>query len=1024
MMNRFSRSATLVLALSTLSASPALAQYFGRNKVQYEKFDWRIIKTDHFDLFFYPAESVKVTDAGRLAERWYTRHSEMFRHQFDRKSIVFYADHPDFEQTNVVGDQPDESTGGVTEGMRTRVVLPFSGVYHDDDHVIGHELVHVFQYNIAETAPGNGGLARLGALPLWLIEGMAEYFSLGRNDALTAMWMRDAVQQNQFPTIRQLTTDPRFFPYRYGEALWAYIGGRWGDRAIIDVYRTSLRIGWDQALIRALGVTNDSLSKDWAAANRAYYGNIIRDRAPPDSAGTMVISLKKRSEFNIGPSLSPDGKYMAYLTSRTNLFGFDLVLADAATGRIVRKLASPTSDSHFDAISSLNSSGAWSPDGSHFAFIVFHGGNNEIAIVNVRNGDIEKQFKVPGVGGISHLTWSPDGQNLAVAGTHGGISDLFLVNVLSGATRALTDDKYADIHPTFSPDGHSIAFATDRVPETSFQNMTFGDLRLATLDLATGQVTVLPGFSRGKHIDPQYSPDGRSLYFVSDQDGISDVYRLDIAAGTISRLTRLSTGVSGITALSPAISVAARTGRLLFTAFKAQGHEILALDGPQLTGQPVDVSTAAQAASIATLPPGDVAGSMTVSASLRDPITGLQTGGEFHVVPYHPSFSLDMLGQPSAGVTAGGPFGTGFVGGISALFGDQLSDQQIFTDINANGTVKDFGGALFYQNLRHRTNWLTGIQHLPILYGYQYLDATGTSVVTLLQRIFIDQAELSAQYPLSTTRRFETGVTATRLGFSTDSTVQDLFTGQVIDRGTQGGLPAVYYAQPTVAYVGDNSFAAYTSPISGMRFRFEDSPTFGSVAFNTALADMRRYFFLRPFTFAVRGLHYGRYGKDADNYGKISPLYLGEETLIRGYGYGSFLLSECPDNGHCAAFERLLGSKVAVFNSELRIPLFGSSAFGLIDFPYLPLEVSPFFDAGMAWTSDQAPDLAFVRDDNTAPTSCQGTFPCARRIPVFSTGVSFRANVLGYMILETYVAHPFQRPQRPWVVGVQLAPGW
>src|SRR3954466_7038334 len=194
MTTRIGRVAAYVFALVALSGVQTLrAQYFGRNKVQYEKFDWRIIKSDHFDLYFYPAESLKVSDAGRQEERWYPRLSDIFRHQFDRKSIVFYADHPDFEQTNVIGEQPPEGTGGVTEGLRTRVVLPFTGVYRDDEHVIGHELVHVFQYNIAETAPGAGGLARLNALPLWLIEGMAEYFSLGRNHELTAMWMRDAV---------------------------------------------------------------------------------------------------------------------------------------------------------------------------------------------------------------------------------------------------------------------------------------------------------------------------------------------------------------------------------------------------------------------------------------------------------------------------------------------------------------------------------------------------------------------------------------------------------------------------------------------------------------------------------------------------------------------------------------------------------------------------------------------------------------------------------------------------------------
>src|SRR5438093_1505945 len=84
------RTAVFALVFAVLGGglTPANAQYFGRNKVQYEKFDWRIMKSDHFDLYFYPAESIKVRDAGRQEERWYARFSEIFRHQFDRKSIV------------------------------------------------------------------------------------------------------------------------------------------------------------------------------------------------------------------------------------------------------------------------------------------------------------------------------------------------------------------------------------------------------------------------------------------------------------------------------------------------------------------------------------------------------------------------------------------------------------------------------------------------------------------------------------------------------------------------------------------------------------------------------------------------------------------------------------------------------------------------------------------------------------------------------------------------------------------------
>ena len=1043
MTSRFIRPAACVLTLLVAAdVRSADAQYFGRNKVQYEQFDWRILKTDHFDLYFYPAESLKVHDAARQEERWYSRLSDIFRHQFDRKSIVLYADHPDFQQTNVIGDQLSEGTGGVTEGLRTRVVQPFTGVYADDEHVLGHELVHVFQYNIAETAPGQGGLARLSALPLWLIEGMAEYFSLGRNDAHTAMWMRDAVMRDSFPTIKQLTTDPRFFPYRYGQALWAYIGGRWGDRAVVDVYRTALRVGWDQALVRSLGLSSDSLSKDWAAANKAFYSGQLAGRTDPDSAGRTVIHQKDNSEYNVGPTLSPDGRYIAFFTTKTNLFGIDLVLADASNGRIIRQLAGPQNDGHFDAISFLQSSGTFSPDGERFAFIVYDDGDNEITILRTRDGHVEKQFQPRDIGAVLNVAWSPNGRELAISGSKGGISDLYMIDVQTEAVRQLTNDRYADLQPAFSPDGRFLTFATDRAAGTDFERLTFADLQVATLDLASGAVTVRQGFAEGKHINPQFSSDGRSVFFVSDQDGISDIYRMELESGQMFRITRMATGVSGVTGLSPALTVASRAGSLFFTVFEGQGHEIVELPREKMAGEPVTVVTGVRVASAATLPPGDVAGTMTVASYLVDPQTGLLSGADFRIVPYRPSFALDALGQPTVGVTSGGYFGTGVVGGISALWGDQLGDQQIFSAVQANGTVKDFGGALYYQNLKRRLNWLAGIQHIPYLTGYQAAAALANGtyhVQTVLQRIYVDQASLAGQYPFSTTKRFEVSASGTRLGFE-QQVIDEIITpsGSLLDRQIRDaeGMPGLTYAQASAAFVGDNSFAAFTSPISGTRYRFEFGPTFGTVMFNTALADGRRYLFWRPLTLAFRALHFGRYGRDAENYDRLSPIFLGEETLIRGYGYGSFTPDECVSAtpnaaSRCPVFDRLVGSRVGVTNIELRIPVFGTSGFGLVNFPYLPLEVSPFFDAGIAWTGDQSPEFRFTSEANGIPQQCatsstqQGFLvPCAERIPVFSTGLSFRANILGYMILETYIAKPFQRPNKDWVVGVQLAPGW
>ena len=137
-----------LLFLST--ASPAHAQYFGRNKVQYKEFKFEVLKTEHFDIYFYEEERENAARVGRMAERWYARLSHVFEHQMrTRQPLVLYASHPDFEQTNVVGGMIGEGTGGVTEGLKRRVVLPLAGTLAETDHVLGHELVHAFQYDIS-----------------------------------------------------------------------------------------------------------------------------------------------------------------------------------------------------------------------------------------------------------------------------------------------------------------------------------------------------------------------------------------------------------------------------------------------------------------------------------------------------------------------------------------------------------------------------------------------------------------------------------------------------------------------------------------------------------------------------------------------------------------------------------------------------------------------------------------------------------------------------------------------------------
>jgi hypothetical protein len=170
------RSTTAIaLFVAFLFCLPARAQYFGQNKVQYHNLKYEALKTEHFDIYFYESERAGVDIAARLAERWHARLERLFDHQLHgRQPLILYASHPDFEQTNVISGQLTEGTGGVTEPLRRRIVLPLGGPIADTDHVIGHELVHAFQFDLTARRDWGAGASGLDRLPLWFIERMAD----------------------------------------------------------------------------------------------------------------------------------------------------------------------------------------------------------------------------------------------------------------------------------------------------------------------------------------------------------------------------------------------------------------------------------------------------------------------------------------------------------------------------------------------------------------------------------------------------------------------------------------------------------------------------------------------------------------------------------------------------------------------------------------------------------------------------------------------------------------------------------
>jgi WD40 repeat protein len=1024
------RRSLWILALALTATAPRLqAQYFGRNKVQYEKLDWHVLKTQHFDIYFYSDEQAAAKDASRLAERWITRHSKMFNHELSgRQPLILYASPTEFQQTNAIEGDLGEGTGGVTEALRRRIVLPVGGTLGDLDHVIGHELTHAFQYDITGRGGGGslGGLPAATALPLWFIEGMAEYCSLGPIHAPTAMWMRGAIQdtaKDSLPTFRQLD-NPRYFPYRYGHALLAYVAGHWGDQAIGQLLRTAARRrSMEPAIREVLGISPDQLVARWHAELHATYDTLLSQTRPPETLGPRIVGARHGTRYNVSPSLSPDGTQMMFLSDR-DLFSIDLFLADAKTGKIERQVTKTAVDAHLQSLEFIESAGSWAPDGKQFVFAAISNGRPILVLYDVKRGKRTREIRLPKLGQVLNPSWSPDGRSIAFSALVGGLTELYIYNLQSDQLRRVTDDQYADLQPAWSPDGSTIAFATDRF-STDLATLQTGPYSLALLDVATGGVRSVAGSHGAREFNPQWSPDGASLYFLSDPDGITNVYRVDLASGRRSRVTDLFTGVSGITETSPALTVAERSGRLMYSVFRANGYELYAVDDPASVASEPAVAyrgygSDTAAAVAAELPPLTRKGEVLLPL-LHNPLLGLPADSEFPVQRYRAGLGLTYVGRPSLALGSS-EFGTYVGGGASLYFSDILGNHNLVTGLDVQGSLKDVNALVAYQNLTHRLNWGVVADQTPYLTG---AFAEGTADVNG-EPALVDQQLLQRQtnrdffgqvaYPFSQVQRVELQAGVTNISFSNElrTTAVSLITGDVLS-DDQVDLPAgraLTLGSASAALVFDNSFFGATAPILGQRYRFEVSPTIGSLNFVGVLGDYRKYFMpVRPFTFATRLLHYGRYGRDGED-PRLQPLFLGYPGLVRGYTFGSFDASECkppPDNPNaCPVFDQLLGSRIVVGSAELRFPLLGVLGIGSGYYGAFPLELAIFGDGGLAWDTQHEPSV----------------FGSGSRDPVFSAGAGLRINLLGYAVAEVDLVRPFDRPDKGWVWQFELQPGF
>lgn len=1076
---------TSLLAGLLIGALPSQAfpQYFGQNKVQYRPFDFEIVRTENFDVYYYPQERDAALDAARMAERAYARLSRILQHEFeDRKPIILYASHADFQQTNTLHGFIPEGTGGVTEASKRRVIMPFTGSYAEFEHVFTHELVHAFQYDVLFRSTLRD-VTPFGFRPhLWFMEGMAEYLSIGRIDANTEAWLRDAVLAGYLRSIEEMSRRDDYLSYRFGQSLWTYVAAKWGDEVIGVLLQRAPRMGIARAFESTLGISLGELSDEWLESVRSRYLPQLADYERPAGFATRLTGHDGLDDpWFLAPAVSPDGRYMTYLSQRDGFF-LDLWLADARTGEPLERLVEASRDAGLESLRYSTSSASFSADGGRLAFAAKDGGRDALYIYDLEHRRIVKKLRFE-LNGIQNPSWDPSGERLLFTGLDGGLSDLFITD-LDGELRRLTDDRHADLTPAWSPDGRSIAFATDRGPDTDFDALSFGNFRIAVYDLETGGIEALPDQDAGRNLNPVWSPDSRSIVWMSDRTGTQDLYLFDRDAGESYRLTRLLSGVLSATPMTPTLSWARRDGRLLFVYFERAGYNLysvadpLALprtplpaaadvharapepaDSPEVAPSPDPETTSLTEAApahgerlrerlsvrsyylagdgvrpSARMPErADSLRPISVVALLDSAALALPDTSDFEFVDYQVDFSVDAVGRPTVGVQAGGYDGSGIYGGSYLYLSDMLGNHNIVAAGNVNGSLADAAVLLGYSFRRYRPNFGLVYQQFP---RYSYL---GQAVFPLENRNWVVTDVFTRDvfrilsggiaYPLSTFQRVEVGANAYFISRDTVFAGLNLSAGDPIEIERDGATRAFF--RPMAALVWDNTVFGWTGPVQGSRYRLEYAHMLGEYSYGETLGDIRQYAnYKRAVVLATRVFGLFRQGRD----GRRFAQHWGNAYFLRGYNWNSFDAGECDavdpsvDDviSYCPLRDQLYGSSFAMAAAELRFPIITRLQLGAAaNLP--PVDAVLFAEGGMAWDDHLCLSAACEGEDRRSVRIVwdrePGDSPLLHRQPLMAVGAGIRLNIF-YAILRMDWAVPLNRPNRDAVFTVSFGPSF
>lgn len=992
----------IFILLIILVSNSLVYSQFGKNKVQYEEFDWKFINSPNFIIYYNSGSKYLAEFTAFSAEKALASLKNNLKFNLNKRiPLIVYNSHNQFQQSNTISSYMPEGVGGVTELFKNRIVLPFQGDYAQFDHVIHHELVHGYinDFFYGGTLRSAISSNALFDFPLWMNEGLAEYQSIGDMNTETDMFMRDLIVSEQLPKLKHLDG---YLSYRGGQTFYWYVAENYGKDKILDlIHQLRINRNVDIAFKNVFKLDLDEFGEKWERDLKKYFlPDLSKYENPKDYATQITFHTKDQTFYNSSPTISPDGKKMVYISAPGGVFGiFIKVLDEKGEGE---KIISSSRSQDFEDLNMLSPGISWDPSGKKIAISAKSGGEDAIYIYDVTQDDYER-FRL-GIKSISSVVWSPDGNSLAFIGSNIDRSDIYTYNLKTKKIINVTNDIFSEKTIIWSNDSKNIYFISDRDNYTNRNNLTsnfkiwnfdFYKSDIYKINVETSNITRITFDPKNNKTSLAINQDESKLLYVSDKNGIGNVYSLDFKTNEIIPLTNSLTGITQI-------SLAKDNSKLLFTTQADGGYDIYMLkfpfdkklnliELPLTTFKSNELTNEAEAddeikSTIDSLPivaevqAQNNYGEFEVtfdSQKLVEPNRNIiqtensivtsalsDTNSQFQEFDYKTEFSIDLaMTNPSYTNFYG------YQGTSQIMISDIFGDHRFYIMFNLVYDLKNSQLFFAYQNLSNIIDYTYSLLHNTILYQ----DYNGS-----IFRFRDVGLGFNASYPFSLFDRLEL---STDLKYLSKENIY--VPGQNnIDR---------FLIIPSIQYVFDNTLWRFYGPFDGWRYFFNitASPKLydQGAGFATFSTDIRKYLPIGNYmSLALRGAAAMSFGVNAQNF------YMGgtENWLNFRSNYLNNLLDD-PIDFAFMAFQMPLrgwnvneisGNKFFLMNAEFRFPLLTALVAGPLPVLIQGINGAVFFDIGGAWT-----------DNFQSYEELYG-----RKIPknlLMSTGIGIRSSFLG-----------------------------